>query len=186
MKTPSKNDCPLNEPKCCAIDCNCKIVPQSVEVMTLEECKYKIGYEIGFDHIERNDRAAELYASQFKAKAEHWQHEHMMLSREYESDKKHYAVVEKTNADYVKIIDRFLESDTNELLAKYDQLQAELSEYKSGLKQCQADRDELHKELEQVKAYLRKMTCIVEDLDRHLIWEEEVETANKALQSTKQ
>lgn len=73
------------------------------------------------------------------------------------------------------------------------QLQAELSEYKSGLKQCQSDRDELHKELEQVKAALRLLVNLsgvfepapgMSNLGDQVI--EAVKLAEQALQSTKQ
>lgn len=84
MKTQSKDDCPLNEPKCWAINCNCQPVPQSADVMTLEQCQSKVnsGYEIYSysmtTHI-RHVQAAELYASQFKAKADQLQAELIKL-----------------------------------------------------------------------------------------------------------
>jgi len=70
--------------------------------------------------------------------------------------------------------------------------EAELTDCKEGLKQCQADRDELHKELEQVKAerdILRVSLQRILSVDKKSVSGDNKEMrliANKALQSTKQ
>lgn len=78
QQTPQSNDCPLNEPKCWAIDCNCKPAPQSVELMTLEELmdEHRL-YMCGIKDMPTQKvtysgaiKVAEIYASQFKAKSE--------------------------------------------------------------------------------------------------------------------
>jgi len=49
----------------------------------------------------------------YQAQKNYWHNEFMILKREFDSDKKHYAVLEKTNEQYVKIISAYIETDQN-------------------------------------------------------------------------
>lgn len=107
---------------------------QSAEVMTLEEVfnehsfkAYDMGPVLDFDAF---SRALDIYAMPLKNRVHQLEFDNTVLNAEYESDRKHYAVIEKSNNDYVAIIDRMINSPDNvDYKSKSEALQAELDKH---------------------------------------------------------